>query len=1763
MDEHYKKIKSMVDEFKELHLSKQVNHIRYNLTLLITNPDIMSDQITVKMVPPLKGRAYHIDSSDPEQVVLVKKVINILLNIEKILQDLETINLSETTSPKELIAHAPKIARNLYRAVKQVYEMFDLINNSNVSAQVLFGPYVNQLKQNISPLIAKLSQFTPNRIVIEQNWGQVLGQMFNLLPKERITPEQGSFNLLGQAVFNIPEYFKQLQMLLETGALLPEPEQPLDPRLLKQKEARKEDAKAFAANLDSLAAKTWMQGLGIEYVAAVGRLTGFMKEHTKSIVQIGIATSKTANARLEEALLHFKLEILPAIIDELEALEVTLGLKPGFLVEPALDAANQYYNKLIETLNTKIEEARVKTNKNLVKAFLFVTEDNQNKLELDSEFKIRGKIAYLFDDAFKEQREKRQIARLDTAKKQMHEVQNVAKAAELFFTKINARPKNLTLKDRQELAFLYQQFQSYMVVRDPQLDKAIVGYLNLTEKEKELWRRPKTAVERPVRLAVKSLFDKILIQRASVTDAINREITSITTQIELSKTSQIRAKESMYVRTGKKTSISPVSDRCLSLAQLSVDEHLPFERLNKEISTLSDELASLEQAKVEFTAFMSMLTEVAKEHQLLSSANEEEKEYLRKHYAQFQKYIGLKEDESLNQLDKQLVIALMSDKPKREEELAIADLLARRENISDNMLNIQENIAAKKVFYLQYLQAKSEERPMDPIILKPSSNVSKGTLLTQARVYKTSAKIDDSLQKAIEFLQKNLATGVAEELHYDASSPKPFYLINESDSIESILYKTLFNYVYRVIDNALQKAIGFLKNNLSTEMLKTLHLNQESSVKVFRPYQLNASDSNQAALYKNAINALYYLRESFVVLEEQNEYQYTKNIFSRAYFFGKTTLAVSSSATNMINALRNVSNNPQFAALVKILPKELAEFFEQAKVMTAEKVSEAVAKAKVDPRFAVMLQNMPEEVTEYLEHTDDPCLIPKVIDWLEYKLFNFFENTPLEEMDARFNEFEQGFILFLQDLESQGLAKTLATEKILDALHQINVQIKVKLAKVDGLHGKQGNISKGQERENQDIDSLQELAQVGLYYIRELKGIRKALTANLIAQTDSSQEMIVEKSDEMKQKETLQKVIEGIKKLPALAQDKENFVVALEGMILPLSNIGVTPEKLQKLFRSVQALYAALINVSVGSRELIVEKLKSVQSEVASIILLTDDAECALGLKPGVLSSTLTKQFESFLEKLVTSMQMPLSNQEILTLVTDNNIISKRIIHEQERVQALQETASKMTPVRQMEIRIAQERVDYLTELKKEKEATNTRKFEQFKQETYEKILEQEIRPLVTPKMGVYAKQFFQDIKQLLDERKESILSSIGQDTLIEQTIRDRLNSLLVEVMNPSITQGENFVQQVKKLYEQTTIDLKVIEEVKKQIQGKKTNSLIQEILTKFEAFEKEVQAFENKDFSRSGEAEKRAYMEQLQEHVAFVRSFRDKLGNYQLLTNKDNLSNYAQLQGEKEKLLAKSPKEMNAGMHQKITYLNTYEKQLVDKCEHSNRHQVANEINAFVKTLNLYDALVAVCANSKKLMAQIDEDIAKLSKPEDSCKLAMKKRQRAVIIDNLTAIIAMEMPIKDKIKQLNQFIVNDSESNSEIYKDGFGKLMHENSSMLTQSTESKKRKYAFFSNHHSGSYVRNVTPDLLLPKIEKKLAELEQKNGKSDHHKREVLKAAHHMLREGTGSKEELVEVMRRYPDYDASIGPSKVKTLVHQAMECLEMQTKRIGLG
>ncbi|WP_218563824.1 hypothetical protein [Legionella feeleii] len=667
----------------------------------------------------------------------------------------------------------------------------------------------------------------------------------------------------------------------------------------------------------------------------------------------------------------------------------------------------------------------------------------------------------------------------------------------------------------------------------------------------------------------------------------------------------------------------------------------------------------------------------------------------------------------------------------------------------------------------------------------------------------------------------------------------------------------------------------------------------------------------------------------------------------------------------------------------------------------------------------------------------------------------------------------------------------------------------------------------------------------------------------------------MEKSDAMKREEALQEIIKGVRSFPTpandspearqIAQDKEVLISALQGMAPFLVKVTPTPKDVQNLLNAVKEVYAALFNVGVGSHELFLEKMQDFRVAWESVVLLADEAEFSLGLKPGVLSSAVNDPVEKFYRGFITSVKTKYSDQDVLKLLGDLNPISIRIANEERRLKHLEETAgSEITATRKMEISISRERLAYLAELKLEKEADKSKRFEQFKEVNYEKIINEEILPLVNQKMGVYADQFFHDVRLLYDERRESMLQDIDLGTSVEAAIREKINSVFGELMTPSPEQSPgNPLQTIRKTYAQLNADYQAIQEIRKQFASAKNNPLMKEILAKFDAFEEEVKNFANKEFPRGNESEQAVYRAQLQEHALFVRSFRDRLGNYQLLVNKENMHNYEELQGEKQNLLDKSPRERNAGMQQKLDYLNTYEKRLVEKCEQGSRHEVAGDINAFVKALNLYDALVEVSGNNRKLMAQLQEEIPKLTKPADIKKLEMKKQQLAIAQDIENIIRHPEMPIEQKIKVLKQFMVNDSKDNKAVYTGDFGKIIEENLSVVNKFSAVEERKFSFFSSHSSGSYVSNITPESLLPKIEKKIAEFEGKNDKSSIHKREVLKAAQQMLRDGSGSREELAQVIRRYPEYDSGIGPSDTKKLAQQAMSCLDTQVKQAGLG
>ena len=335
-------ITGFLEQFKELGLSEQCKSIRSGLTTLVTNNEIFSSHITDQLIPSKTGVPYELYSDDPEQVAVLKKISNILYNVETILESLEKIKLTEDMYTVGLVKHAPELFKQSLKAMEQISDAVKLVNNSSSSIQAIMGPQIKSLEPAYNYVMAQMYQFTPSGVLegAEQQLGSAIGNAVNMLPTRRKTADETSFTNMSSAIANIPNYFIQLKSVIESESLVSykKPSQSEDDF----KHKLKMRGQSLAKVLGKAANNEGIQHLKI--LKEFGRLA-------TDIVNTAIPATKEAYIKTLEKLNQFKHELLPNMISELESLEESLGLKSGTLTDPALEFADTYYKQLADTVN--------------------------------------------------------------------------------------------------------------------------------------------------------------------------------------------------------------------------------------------------------------------------------------------------------------------------------------------------------------------------------------------------------------------------------------------------------------------------------------------------------------------------------------------------------------------------------------------------------------------------------------------------------------------------------------------------------------------------------------------------------------------------------------------------------------------------------------------------------------------------------------------------------------------------------------------------------------------------------------------------------------------------------------------------------------------------------------------------------------------------------------------------------------------------------------------------------------------------------------------------------------------------------------------------------------------------------------------------------------------------------------------------------------------------------------------------------------------
>src|SRR5580704_10206642 len=347
MGKLHAKTKEFLDYFQKLRISDQCKGIRTDLTMLVTDKNMFSEILTEQLKPEANGVPYHLDLDDPEQIAIIKKLSNILYNVEIIAGELEQIELTDEMYTVELAQHAPQIFKNTCKAINQIYDAIQLVNNSNVSIQTIMPPQFQMLQEGCTYLCQKLSQFTNSRTWegVEQTLEDSIGDTLQRMPTERRPSQAIDFSYISKALMDTPGYISQLQNVIKSESLFPEVQAFESPEDYKRRIEKQ--AQSLSFDLKKVTLETGLEQT-LNLVSAAQELNNFSVD----LINVGSAATKEAYYKSVEKLNYFKHELMPQIITELESIEENLGRRSGIYTNPVLETAQDCYQQLVSFVNS-------------------------------------------------------------------------------------------------------------------------------------------------------------------------------------------------------------------------------------------------------------------------------------------------------------------------------------------------------------------------------------------------------------------------------------------------------------------------------------------------------------------------------------------------------------------------------------------------------------------------------------------------------------------------------------------------------------------------------------------------------------------------------------------------------------------------------------------------------------------------------------------------------------------------------------------------------------------------------------------------------------------------------------------------------------------------------------------------------------------------------------------------------------------------------------------------------------------------------------------------------------------------------------------------------------------------------------------------------------------------------------------------------------------------------------------------------------------
>lgn len=687
---------ALAESLRRKEYSTLVNDIRAEVLHKILDKTLLSPHLVAYFETySTVGVPFKDYSEEPNHVSQVKKLVNALYHAECFLKNIENGSFYELLSWLKLLFAVRKLVFHLYEAVS-------LSTHLDIDLYELIKPQLNALE----PVLRGCQPYFPKRELIKEyefpdveallgvdrqatlsfKAGQVTGMAVSQLrPTDRY-----DYHFLTSLSAKIPHLIDKIRKKIASlgdVAREIELEIPADDLENLEKEADK-----LLAAIKKIQNRSMLNPANIiQYISIIKRLLAITNCVLYQVTQL----NKTSHKSIKAWLHRVKYLIIPQLMMLADNIEEALILKPGLISQRLLDVFNEYYQAMLAKID-----------------FVDFRHDETG-----------CRVAYLVDDVFTEERLKPTQIRIDTCYKREIRL-NQTHSAWQAFIKVLSEHRSCHLAElpssvKQRLMAHYKLVQSYVVLKDPDLDEQVVKFLVQTPRSQDTTLRGRLKmpfIHLKNYLTVNTgYFDfnqKVLAIADDVFALIRKELNTVAFRLALNKSivKQVKEQREQCLTDALK------QQKFLHLLTLYQEDPFYFDVApNIETKESEDFLQlycdinnkknNLKQAYLAYQAFIALLDKFS--HAYLDEYDAPTRARLRRLYARFQPLLVNTLGKEGVLLDRQIVVLLNAPIVMHDELGKPRQLMSVNKELFKQMtqLPIQKVVS----HYFEYYQRKSKE----------------------------------------------------------------------------------------------------------------------------------------------------------------------------------------------------------------------------------------------------------------------------------------------------------------------------------------------------------------------------------------------------------------------------------------------------------------------------------------------------------------------------------------------------------------------------------------------------------------------------------------------------------------------------------------------------------------------------------------------------------------------------------------------------------------------------------------------------------------------------------------------------------------------------------------------------------------------------------------------------------------------------------------------------------------------------------------------